>query len=203
MCPVTWQHLQDNIFFMYILYTLYCIYNVYIFWPQVEVPPSTLRFYSIIQWSCSAPGSLWEMLDSNPGLLPQKSGALPNEPPHPQDNVTGDMTTSTGQHIFLIIKQGGSVLWHDNIHRTMHSGTWPHPQDNVSCHTTISKGQNIFLIIKQGVVSCYMTISIWKCVLWHDHIHRTTYFVVIKQGDIVLLHDIIHRKTWPVTWQLT
>ena len=40
-------------------------------------PPSTLRFYSIEQWSCSAPGSLWEMPDSNPGLLPQKSGALP------------------------------------------------------------------------------------------------------------------------------
>ena len=29
------------------------------------------------QWSCSALGSLWEMPDSNPGPLPQKSGALP------------------------------------------------------------------------------------------------------------------------------
>ena len=47
------------------------------FWPQVEVPPSTLSFYSMTQWSCSAPGSLREMPDSNPGLLPQKSGALP------------------------------------------------------------------------------------------------------------------------------
>ena len=47
-------------------------------------PPSTLRFYSITPWSCSAPGSLWEMLDLNPGPLPQKSGALPNEPPYLQ-----------------------------------------------------------------------------------------------------------------------
>ena len=34
---------------------------------------STPRFYSITQWSCSAPGLLWEMPDSNPGPLPQKS----------------------------------------------------------------------------------------------------------------------------------
>ena len=57
--------------------------RAFFFLPQVEVPLSTLRFfYSITQWSCSAPGSLWELPDSNPGLLPQKSGALPNEPPH-------------------------------------------------------------------------------------------------------------------------
>ena len=31
----------------------------------------------ISQWSCSASGSLWEMPDSNPGPLPQKSGVLP------------------------------------------------------------------------------------------------------------------------------
>ena len=43
----------------------------------MDVPPSTLRFYSITQGSCRALGSLWEMLDSNPGPLPQKSGALP------------------------------------------------------------------------------------------------------------------------------
>ena len=48
-------------------------------------------FYIISQWSCSASESLWEMLDLNPGPLPQKSGALPmshhistNEPPHLQ-----------------------------------------------------------------------------------------------------------------------
>ena len=53
-------------------------------------------FYFITHWSCSASGSLWEMPDSNPGPLPQKSGALSmshhissmshhissNEPPH-------------------------------------------------------------------------------------------------------------------------
>ena len=48
------------------------------FLPQVEVFLSTLRFYSITQWSsCSAPGSLWGMPDLNPGPLTQKSGALP------------------------------------------------------------------------------------------------------------------------------
>ena len=40
-------------------------------------PPSTLSLYNMTQWSCSASGSLREMPDSNPGLLPQKSGALP------------------------------------------------------------------------------------------------------------------------------
>ena len=50
---------------------------MYIFLPQVEVPPSTLRFYIITQWSCSTSGSLWKMPDSNPGLQPQKSSALP------------------------------------------------------------------------------------------------------------------------------
>ena len=46
-------------------------------------------FLHYAQWSCSASRSLWEMLDSNPGPLPQKSGALPmshhisySEPPH-------------------------------------------------------------------------------------------------------------------------
>ena len=34
-------------------------FSSYIVLPQVEVTPSTLRFYSITQWSCSAPGSLW------------------------------------------------------------------------------------------------------------------------------------------------
>ena len=47
---------------------------MYIFWPQVEVPPSTLSF------------TAWEMPDSNQGSLPQKSGALPphlhGKPPH-------------------------------------------------------------------------------------------------------------------------
>ena len=33
-------------------------------------------FYIIRQWSCSVSGSLWEMPDSNPEPLPQKSGAL-------------------------------------------------------------------------------------------------------------------------------
>ena len=42
----------------------------------MEVPPSTLRFYRISQWSRGAPGSLWEVADSNQGLLPQKSGEL-------------------------------------------------------------------------------------------------------------------------------
>ena len=51
------------------------------FWPQMEVPPSTLSFYSITQWSGSTPGSLWEMTDSKPGPLPQKSGALPMKLP--------------------------------------------------------------------------------------------------------------------------
>ena len=37
---------------------------------------SVLKFYSITQWSCSVPGSLWKMQDSN-----QKSGALPNDEP--------------------------------------------------------------------------------------------------------------------------
>ena len=32
----------------------------------MEVPPSNLSFYSITQWTCSAPGSLCEMPDSNP-----------------------------------------------------------------------------------------------------------------------------------------
>ena len=34
-------------------------------------------FYIITQWSRRASGSSWEMPDSNPGPLPQKSGALP------------------------------------------------------------------------------------------------------------------------------
>ena len=37
---------------------------------------STFRLYCITQWPCSAPGSLWEMPDSNPGCLSQKSAAL-------------------------------------------------------------------------------------------------------------------------------
>ena len=37
----------------------------------------TKIYYIISQWSCSASGSLWEIPDSNPGPLPQKSGALP------------------------------------------------------------------------------------------------------------------------------
>ena len=48
------------------------IIQYFFFLPLVGVPPSTLRFYSITQWSCSAPGSLWEVPDSNPGPLPQK-----------------------------------------------------------------------------------------------------------------------------------
>ena len=51
-----------------------------LFSPQVEVFPSALRFYSITQWSCSAPGSLWKMQDSNSG--PNEPPHLQNEPPH-------------------------------------------------------------------------------------------------------------------------
>ena len=39
-------------------------------------PSFVWDFYNISQWSCSASGSLWEMPDSNPGPLPQKSVAL-------------------------------------------------------------------------------------------------------------------------------
>ena len=46
-----------------------------IFWYNFS--PLSLTFYSITQWSCSVLGSLWEMPDSNPGPLPQKSGARP------------------------------------------------------------------------------------------------------------------------------
>ena len=51
---------------------LFCL--GFLFYPEI--------FYIIKQWSCSASGSLWDMPDSNPAPLPQKSGALPNEPPH-------------------------------------------------------------------------------------------------------------------------
>ena len=44
-----------------------------------QFPPSTQRFYNITQCSCSAPGSLWEMPDSNLRPLSQKSGALPKD----------------------------------------------------------------------------------------------------------------------------
>ena len=44
---------------------------VYIFWPL------PWDFYSITQWSCSAPGSLWDLPVLNPESLPQKSGTLP------------------------------------------------------------------------------------------------------------------------------
>ena len=42
-----------------------------------KLPSLPWVFYFITQWSCSASGSLCEMPDSNPGLLAQKSGALP------------------------------------------------------------------------------------------------------------------------------
>ena len=48
-----------------------------IFASVVGLPLYTEIYYNISQWSCSASGSLWEMPDSNPGPLPQKSGVLP------------------------------------------------------------------------------------------------------------------------------
>ena len=44
---------------------------------MVRFPLYTEFVYIITQWSCSTSGSSWKMLDSNPGPLPQKSGALP------------------------------------------------------------------------------------------------------------------------------
>ena len=57
------------IWFKNILISVFNKKKLDFFWPPVEVSPSTLRFYSITQWFCSATGSLWEMPDSNPGLL--------------------------------------------------------------------------------------------------------------------------------------
>ena len=54
--------------------------------------------YIMTQWACSASGSLWEMPDSNPGLLAQKSGALP-----------------MSHHIF---RGGGVVVQHSLSHQT-------------------------------------------------------------------------------------
>ena len=49
---------------------------IFFFAPGVGFPlyPEIFVLYS--QWFCSASGSLWEMPDSNPGPLPQKSAAL-------------------------------------------------------------------------------------------------------------------------------
>ena len=41
---------------------------VYFFGLRLRFPPLPWNFYSITQWSCSAPGSLWEMPDSNPHI---------------------------------------------------------------------------------------------------------------------------------------
>ena len=49
-------------------------------WPQLDVPLSTMRFYSITQ--CSSLGSLWEMPDSNPGTSAPEVWRATNKPPH-------------------------------------------------------------------------------------------------------------------------
>ena len=49
-----------------------CWYFFGLWW---RFPPSTLKFYSSTQWSCTGPGSLWEMPDSNTGSLTPRSVA--------------------------------------------------------------------------------------------------------------------------------
>ena len=60
----SWCHWHSEVFFNFFFFR-------YLFSLFTEI------YYIISQWSCSASGSLWEIPDSNPGPLPQKSGALP------------------------------------------------------------------------------------------------------------------------------
>ena len=55
------------------------VFFLYFFGLRWRFPPlpCDLQYRSISQWPCSAPGSMREMPDSNQGLLPPKSGALP------------------------------------------------------------------------------------------------------------------------------
>ena len=73
--------LRNNLVEKYLLFKkvlLEYFFFIYLFIASVVgYPLYTEFFYIITQWSCSASGSLWEMPDSNPGPLPQKSGALP------------------------------------------------------------------------------------------------------------------------------
>ena len=72
--PTIGQRLSMQVFLAYLtLEKKICIF----FGLRWRFPPPRWDLYSITQWSCSAPGSLWEMPNSNPGPLPQNSGALP------------------------------------------------------------------------------------------------------------------------------
>ena len=59
------------------LYFKYYLFRSF-FCQRGRFPSLPWDFLHFSQWSCSASGSLWEMPDSNPVPLPQKSG----EPPH-------------------------------------------------------------------------------------------------------------------------
>ena len=88
---------------------LFAIVVLYLVWPQVEVSPTTLRDYSNTQWSCSAPGSLWKMLDSISGAhpvqyqwattsSPMSQHISTNEPPH-QWSTTCDLSSNEPPHV--------------------------------------------------------------------------------------------------------
>ena len=61
---------------------IYFYFYFYIFWPQVEVPPSTLRFYSFTQWSCSAPRIIVGDAGFEPGTSATGVWRATNVPPH-------------------------------------------------------------------------------------------------------------------------
>ena len=64
------------LFFIFFYYLFFIFFYYLFFAPGVGFPLYPEIFVHYSQWFCSASGSLWEMPDSNPGPLPQKSGAL-------------------------------------------------------------------------------------------------------------------------------